>query len=320
MLARDHFGIKPLYYARSTGGRVALRVGDQGGARRPRARHRARPPVAVRLPAARPPRPQAPDRLRRHPCARRGHVGGGRRRRRARADLLDAHPHHRRRTRPGRVPRPLRAVGRAPAGRRRARRHLPLGRDRLVVDRGDGLGPAARTSTCPTPASLGDHLKTFSIVYDGDPIDEREYMDAVLAEVDAEPAFAEPTSEEFIDEVDQHGVAPGRADRVDRPVRAVVRHAAGAAEGHGAAQRAGRRRAARRVTCPTSTCTCASCCSGASSATFAREAWASRDVLKPLIKRRLADRRQLAADQAAAAPRALRRPRAAAASSVRRTT
>ena len=55
----------------------------------------------------------------------------------------------------------------------------------------------------PDAVSLGDHLKTFSIVYDGDPIDEREYMDAVLAEVDAEPAFAEPTSERFVDEIDQ---------------------------------------------------------------------------------------------------------------------
>ena len=55
----------------------------------------------------------------------------------------------------------------------------------------------------PDAVSLGDHLKTFSIVYDGDPIDERAYMDAVLAEVDAEPAFAEPTSERFVDELDQ---------------------------------------------------------------------------------------------------------------------
>ena len=54
----------------------------------------------------------------------------------------------------------------------------------------------------PDAVSLGDHLKTFSIVYDGDPIDERAYMDAVLAEVDAEPAFAEPTSQKFIDELD----------------------------------------------------------------------------------------------------------------------
>ena len=99
----------------------------------------------------------------------------------------------------------------------------------------------------PDAVSLGDHLKTFSIVYDGDPIDERAYMDAVLAEVDAEPSFAEPTSERFVDELDQHGVAPGRADRVDRAVRAVVRDAAGAAEGDGAAQRPGRRRAARRL-------------------------------------------------------------------------
>ena len=44
-----------------------------------------------------------------------------------------------------------------------------------------------------------------------------------------------------------HGVAPGRADRVDRAVRPVVRDAAGAAEGDRPAQRAGRRRAARRV-------------------------------------------------------------------------
>ena len=68
----------------------AVRVGGQGGAGRSRARDGARPPVALRLPAARPPRPQAADRVRRHPGARRGHVGGGRRRRRARADVLDA--------------------------------------------------------------------------------------------------------------------------------------------------------------------------------------------------------------------------------------
>ena len=99
----------------------------------------------------------------------------------------------------------------------------------------------------PDAVSLGDHLKTFSIVYDGDPIDEREYMDAVLAEVDAEPAFAEPTSEQFVERARPRRVAPGRADRLDRAVRAVVRDAARAAEGHRAAQRAGGRRAARRL-------------------------------------------------------------------------
>ncbi len=42
-------------------------------------------------------------------------------------------------------------------------------------------------------------------------------------------------------------LAPGRTHRVDRSVRAVVRDAVGAAEGDRAAQRSGRRRAARRL-------------------------------------------------------------------------
>ncbi len=142
VLARDHFGIKPLYYARIDHRSGGVRVGGQGGAGRPGARHRARSAVVVRLPAARSPRPQAADRVRRHPGARRGHVGGGRRRWRARADVLDAHAHHRRPARSRRVPVPVREVGGATPGRRRSRRHLPLGWDRLVVDR-QGLGSAA---------------------------------------------------------------------------------------------------------------------------------------------------------------------------------
>ena len=53
------------------------------------------------------------------------------------------HAHDRRRARPRRVPRPLRAIGRASPGRRRPRGHVPVGRDRLVVDR-EGLGSVAR--------------------------------------------------------------------------------------------------------------------------------------------------------------------------------
>ena len=142
VLARDHYGIKPLYYARSTGGRVLFASEAKALLADPELETDARPAVALRLPAARAARPQAADRVRRGARARRGDVGGGRRRRCARADLLDAAAVHRRAGRPGRVPRAVRAVGRAPARRRRARRHVPVGRHRLVVDR-EGLGSVA---------------------------------------------------------------------------------------------------------------------------------------------------------------------------------
>ena len=122
----------------------ALRVGSEGGARRSRARDRARPPVALRLPAARAPRPQAPDRVRGHPGAGRGDLGGGRRRRRARADLLDA-----RRCRPTRPPIPAEFRARFERSvERRLVADVPAGTclsggHRLVVDRRDGE-PAAR--------------------------------------------------------------------------------------------------------------------------------------------------------------------------------
>ena len=84
-----------------------------------------------------------------HPCAGRGDVGGRRRRRRARADLLDAHAVDRRPARSRRVPRPLRALGRTPPGRRRPRGHVPVGRDRLVVDRRK-VSTGCSRSTSPT--------------------------------------------------------------------------------------------------------------------------------------------------------------------------
>ena len=221
----------------------AVRVGGQGGARRSRARDRARPAVAVRLPAPRAPRPQAADRVLRHPRAGRGHVGGRRRRRRARADLLDAHAHDRRRARPGRVPRTLRAFGGAPTGRRRPCGHVPLGRDRLVVDR-EGVEPAARRARARRgvagrpPQDVLDRLRRRSHrrarVHGRGARRSRRRARVRGADVGAVHRRDRPD-----------GVAPGRADRVDRPVRAVVRHAPGAAQGHGPAERAGWRRAAR---------------------------------------------------------------------------
>ena len=143
----------------------------------------------------------------------------------------------------------------------------------------------------PDAVSLGDRLKTFSIVYDGDPIDEREYMDAVLAEVDAEPAFAEPTSEKFIDEIDRmvwHQDEPIVSTgpyaqwcvmRLAQPKVTVLLNGQGGDEllaGYVPYQYVYLRELLRQRKV------------GA----FTREAWASRDVLKPLVKRRLADRRK----------------------------
>src|SRR3954451_11995925 len=143
----------------------------------------------------------------------------------------------------------------------------------------------------PDAVSLGDHLKTFSIVYDGDPIDERAYMDAVLAEVDAEPAFAEPTSERFVDELDQmvgHQDEPIVSTgpyaqwcvmRLAQPKVTVLLNGQGGDEllaGYVPYQYVYLRELLKQR----------------NFGAFQREAWASRDVLKPLIKRRLADRRK----------------------------
>jgi asparagine synthase (glutamine-hydrolysing) len=53
----------------------------------------------------------------------------------------------------------------------------------------------------PDAASLGDRLKTFSAVFPGDPIDEREYIDVVLEHSGAEGNFVEPSSRQFVEEL-----------------------------------------------------------------------------------------------------------------------
>lgn len=53
----------------------------------------------------------------------------------------------------------------------------------------------------PDAKSMGDRLKTFSAVFPGDAIDERSYIDEVLAASGAEGNFVEPTSERFLEEV-----------------------------------------------------------------------------------------------------------------------
>jgi asparagine synthase (glutamine-hydrolysing) len=50
----------------------------------------------------------------------------------------------------------------------------------------------------PDSVSLGDRLKTFSAVFPGDPIDERRYIDAVLRVISAEPTWVQPTSDAWL--------------------------------------------------------------------------------------------------------------------------
>ena len=143
----------------------------------------------------------------------------------------------------------------------------------------------------PDSVSLGERLKTFSIVYAGDPIDEREYMEAVLDEVDAEPHFAEPTSEEFVEELDRvvwHQDEPIVSTgpyaqwcvmRLAQPSVTVLLNGQGGDEllaGYVPYQYVYLRELLRERRL----------------GVFVREAWESRDVLRPLVARRLSDRRR----------------------------
>jgi len=53
----------------------------------------------------------------------------------------------------------------------------------------------------PDAASVGEHLQTFSAVFDGDPIDEQAYIDPVLAVTGAEPYYVRPASSELFSDL-----------------------------------------------------------------------------------------------------------------------
>ena len=53
----------------------------------------------------------------------------------------------------------------------------------------------------PDAASLRGQLKTFSAVFDGDPIDEREYIEMAVESTGADTTYTNPTSHEFIGEL-----------------------------------------------------------------------------------------------------------------------
>jgi asparagine synthase (glutamine-hydrolysing) len=53
----------------------------------------------------------------------------------------------------------------------------------------------------PDAASLRGQLKTFSAVFDGDPIDERKYIEIAVESTGADTTYTNPTSPEFVDEL-----------------------------------------------------------------------------------------------------------------------
>ncbi len=53
----------------------------------------------------------------------------------------------------------------------------------------------------PDAASLRGQLKTFSAVFDGDPIDERDYIETAVESTGADTTYTNPLSSEFIDEL-----------------------------------------------------------------------------------------------------------------------
>ncbi len=143
----------------------------------------------------------------------------------------------------------------------------------------------------PDARSLGERLKTFSAVFPGDPIDERSYIDEVLRTSDAEGNFVEPTSDRFLEEIadvvwhaDEPMVSTGPyaqwcVMRLARQKVTVLLDGQGGDEllaGYVSyhyvylKQLLRERRYLR----------------------FLREAVASRDVLAPLVRRRLGERRK----------------------------
>ena len=53
----------------------------------------------------------------------------------------------------------------------------------------------------PDAASLRGRLKTFSAVFDGDPIDERAFIEIAVAATGADTTYIKPSSQEFVDEL-----------------------------------------------------------------------------------------------------------------------
>jgi asparagine synthase (glutamine-hydrolysing) len=142
----------------------------------------------------------------------------------------------------------------------------------------------------PDAVSLGERLKTFSAVFPGDPIDETRYIDAVLATTGADNARVEPTAVDFVSELEAW------VWHVEQPMVSSAPFAMWMVT----------RRAAEDVTVVLDGQGGDELLAGYDHypfvyvrqllrqrrwSDFAREAWRSRDVYMPLVRRRLRDRR-----------------------------
>ena len=143
----------------------------------------------------------------------------------------------------------------------------------------------------PDAVSLGDRLKTFSAVFDGDPIDERAFIETELEATGAEKNYVGPTSEEFFTDIEEF------IWHTEEPIVSTGPYAQWCVMRLAAPKvkvlldgQAGDELLAGYV--PYHYVYLKQLLRERKYASFAREAWAARDVLKPLIKRRLSQRRK----------------------------
>jgi len=143
----------------------------------------------------------------------------------------------------------------------------------------------------PDAVSLGDRLKTFSAVFDGDPIDEREFIETELEATGAEKNYVNPTSEVFFDDIEEF------VWHTEEPIVSTGPYAQWCVMRLAAPKvkvlldgQAGDELLAGYV--PYHYVYLKQLLRERKYGAFAREAWAARDVLKPLIKRRLSQRRK----------------------------
>jgi asparagine synthase (glutamine-hydrolysing) len=137
--------------------------------------------------------------------------------------------------------------------------------------------------------SLGDRIKTFSAVFGNDPIDESEYIGEVVHATGVESHLVEPSSEQFFEELERvvwHQEEPMVSTgpyaqwcvmRLAAPHVKVLLDGQGGDEllgGYVPYQYVYLRQLVRQ----------------GRYADFLREAWAARDVLAPVLRRRLAER------------------------------
>ena len=142
----------------------------------------------------------------------------------------------------------------------------------------------------PDSVSLGDRLQTFSAVFPGDPIDETRYIDAVLDVTGAATSRCEPTAKDFVREMEpwvwhiEEPMVSSAPFAMWMVMRLARERVTVTLDGQGGDELLGgydhypyvylrellKKRRFR---------------------TFAREAWRSRDVVGPLVRRRLGQRR-----------------------------